>query len=225
MINLSPLIDKHFKNQELFDKLTSRSNGDQIYPTITVSRDPGSGGKAVAQKIAEILKIKCLDQELLDMVAKEAKSKRKLVKALDEKTQSEITSIVNNFLGLESLPSNTFIKSLATVCLSVAAHQPAVILGRGINFILPPSTNFRVRITAPRRVLVKYAMKYEGHSADKARQIIDKYMKLRREFVYKYFTKDITKSHYYDLVINTQYLTIDEAAHIAVCGFKQKFGL
>jgi cytidylate kinase len=225
MINLEPLINKHFQKTAFIAKLIKHVSSENIYPTITVSRDPGSGGKAIAHEVAKQLKVKCFDDELIDMVAKQAKSSRKLVEALDEKTQSSIESIVNGFLGFESLAENTFMKSFTTVVLSIAAHQPAVVLGRGMNFVLPPATNFRVRVTAPKKVLVKYAMQYEGHSVKKARMIIDKYMKLRREFVRKYFSKDLTKSHYYDLVINTEYLTIEDAASIVISGFKQKFGL
>ncbi len=225
MINLEPLINKHFKNIDFVRSFVEKSPVDQIYPTITVSRDPGSGGKAVALKIAERLHIKCFDDELIDMVAKKTKSKRQLVEALDEKSQSKVTSIVNSFLGLKSLPENTFIKSFATVVLSIAAHQPAVILGRGMNFVLPPATNLRIRVTAPRKVLIKYAMKYEGHDIKQARNIIDENMKERRDFVYKYFTKDLNKSHYYDVVINTEMLSIEDAAEIAISAFKNKFGI
>ncbi len=224
-MNFEPLITKNIQYTDFVNRLVKETSKDHIFPTITVSRDPGSGGKAIAHKLAQRLKIKCFDEELIDMVAKEARIKRKLVKALDEKTQSTVETIVNTFLGYETLPEHTFIKSFASVVLSIAGSQPAIILGRGMEFVLPQVTNFRVRITAPRRVLIKYAMQYEGHTAAKAREIIDKYIKLRHDFVYKYFNKDITKPHYYDLVINTEFLTIDDAVEIILAGFKQKFKL
>lgn len=224
MFNLEPLITRNIRHSNLMSRLV-KASPDEIYPTITVSRDPGSGGKAVAHQVAKELKIKCFDDELIDMVAKKTNFNRKLVKALDEKTQSTVKSIVRSLLGFDSLPEQTFIKRFATVVLSIAAKQPAVILGRGMNFVLPPTTNFRIRVSAPRRILVKYAMKYEGHSASKARAIIDKYMRLRHDFVYKYFSKDIHKSHYYDLVINTEHLSIEDAVDIIIAGFRRKFGL
>ena len=224
MFNLEPLITRNIRYSNLMNRLV-KASPDEIYPTITVSRDSGSGGKAVAKEVAKQLNIKCFDDELIDMVAKKTNINKRLVKALDEKTRSTVKVLIDSFLGLESLPEQTFIKRFATVVLSIAAKQPAVILGRGMNFVLPPTTNFRIRITAPRRVLVKYAMKYEGHSAAKARKIIDKYMKLRHDFVYKYFNKDIHKPHYYDLVINTEYLSIEDAVAVIIAGFKRKFGL
>lgn len=224
-INLESLIRKNIKQHEFRKRLVQDAYVEEIYPTITISRDPGSGGKAVAEKVAKLLKIKMFDNELIDMVAKETKSRRRLVKALDERSQSNVKSIVNSFLGLESLSSNTFIKSFATVVLSIASNQPAVILGRGMNFVLPTTTNLRVRITAPRKTLIKYAVKYEHRDINDAREVIDHYMKARRDFVHKYFSKDLRKSHYYDLVLNTECMSLDDVSKIIVFAFKQKFNI
>jgi len=67
-------------------------------------------------------------------------------------------------------------------------------------------------------------MQFEHKSRMQARQTIDKFMKSRSNFVYKYFTKDITKSHYYDLCLSTEFLSIDQATDICAAAFKTKFG-
>jgi len=37
---------------------------------ITISRENGSGGRYIGEKLAEALKIPCYDEKLMDMVAK-----------------------------------------------------------------------------------------------------------------------------------------------------------
>ena len=39
---------------------------------ITISRENGSGGRYIGEKLAEALKIPCYDEKLMDMVAKES---------------------------------------------------------------------------------------------------------------------------------------------------------
>jgi cytidylate kinase len=226
-INLEPIITKNLYQSQLYNRIATNTVFDKLYPTITVSRDPGSGGRDVAHVIAKELGIKCIDKnELAKKIALNSGVKLRLVeKALSDETSSSIESILNNILGLESLPEESFIKGLTSVVLDFASRQPAVILGSGINFILPIKSNFRVRVTAPRRVLVQFAMQHEHHDAARAREVIDAYIKARHDFVFKYFNKSIEKSHYYDVVVNTQNLTIDQAVNIILSGFKQKFNL
>jgi cytidylate kinase len=203
-------------------------NGEKpeyIYPTITVSRDPGSGGRDVAKRLAKELNMKYLDRNmLLKRIIKKAGLNQKLVeKALEEKTVSPWEVIVNSFLGIETMSDFKFIKTLTAVLLEAVAKEPVVVVGRGANFILPPMATLRLRVTAPRRVLIRYAMQYEKKSAPEARNTIDEFMKTRRDFVYKYFSRDITKAHYYDLCLSTEYLSIDQCVEIAKKAFKVKF--
>ena len=162
-------------------------------------------------------------KELTTLVALKAGIARSDIKQLmNEKIQDPIESMIDTILGLKRISDSTFIKNLIAVVFDLISKQPAVILGSGINFILPYQTNFRVRVTAPRKILIAYAIKYEGHDTKKAMQIIDKYMKIRKDFVSKFFSKNIAKAHYYDLVINTHFLTVEDAADIVVTAFRKK---
>lgn len=228
MINYQKIIERNFQHNDMLLRLIDKNKiPDEIYPSVTISRDPGSGGRDIAENIAKKLGIEYLDKEkLMKMIVKKAGLDRHLVDAaLKEEVLSPWESIVNSFLGIKKLDEYTFIRTLVEVLLEIVTRKPTVILGRGANFILPPEATLRIRITAPRRVLIRYAMQYEDKNRTTARQTIDRYMRSRRDYVYKYFSKDITKAHYYDLVLSTEYLSIQQATNIAVAAFKQKFGI
>ncbi|PIP53294.1 hypothetical protein COX08_01760 [Candidatus Beckwithbacteria bacterium CG23_combo_of_CG06-09_8_20_14_all_34_8] len=228
MLNYQKMIDQNFQYSEIMKQILDvKKLPVEIFPTITVSRDPGSGGRDIAEKVASKLGLEYLEKKkLMKMIVKKAGLDTHLVEeALREETLSPWESIINNFLGLKKLDEYTFIRTLIEVLLETAAKKPFVVLGRGANFILPPEATLRVRVTAPRRVLIKYAMQFENKNRMEARQTIDKYLKSRRDYVYKYFSKDIKKSHYYDLCLSTEFLSIDQATDIAVAAFKGKFDI
>jgi cytidylate kinase len=228
MVNYGKIIDRHYQYTEMMKRIINGGNlPGEIYPSVTVSRDPGSGGRDVAKNLAKKLGIKYLDKKrLMNRIVKKAGVSPKLVeKALNEETISGWQSIINSFLGIKSLNDMTFIRTLIEVLLEAVTKEPVVILGRGANFILPVEATLRVRITAPRRVLIKYAMQFENQDRMKARQEIDKYMKDRHDFVYKYFSRKVDKAHYYDLCLSTEFLSINQATEIAHKAFKQKFGI
>ena len=223
-MNFEPLITQNIKNSEFFRTINGDVILDKIYPTITLSRDPGSGGRDVAKLVAKKLGISLCDKkQLAKLVAVKTGVKTEdLKKIMDEQIQPPMESIIGNFLGLKKIPDQVFIKSLVAVAIEIAGQKPAVILGSGMNFVMPTITNLRVRVTAPKKILVKNAMAYENKSAAEARKTIDKYMKIRHDYVYKFFSKNINKAHYYDVVVNTAKISVDEAADLVVFAFRQK---
>lgn len=228
MINYHKIIDRNLQYSELMYQIMNQEKLPyEIYPSVTVSRDPGSGGKDVAKNLAERLGIEYMDKKkLMKKIVKKAGLDISLVdEALKEETLNPWESIINSFLGIKKLDEYTFIRTLIKVLLEEVSKRPIVVLGRGANFILPPEATLRIRVTAPRRVLIKYAMQFENKSRMTARQTIDKYLKSRRDFVYKYFSKDISKAHYYDLCLSTEFLSIEQATEISVAAFKTKFGI
>ena len=161
MVKWADLINKQIRSSQLRKKLAKVKSAYSLNPCITVSQEPCSRGRLISKKVSKSLKIEFYDKKLVDMIAKESKKKRELIDALDEKTQDTIGNIINSFLGLESLPEYSYIKSLSRVICGISASHPAVIVGRGANFILPKKTSLRVRVIAPFETRVKYATKDE----------------------------------------------------------------
>ena len=223
MVKWASLINKQIQSSRLKKKLAKVKSAYSLNPCIAVSREPCSRSRLITRKISKSLKIRFYDKELVDMIAKESKKRRELIDALDEKTQDTIGNIINSFLGLESLPEYSYIKNLSRVVCGISACHPAVIVGRGANFILPEKTVLRVRIIAPFEIRVEHAIKDEKINEKKAKKKLIKVHRQRKEFISKYFNKNISNANYYDLVLNTKYLAVNQTVEIIITAFKERF--
>lgn len=192
-------------------------------PIITVSRDPGSGGHPIAKAVAKQLRFEFFDEELIHEIARSAKARDEIIRDIDEKQRTLIDDFVHNSLNPEYVSERRYLKHLVKVVLAMAQRGRTVIVGRGSNFIVPSDKCFRVRITAPYRICVARAVKYENVPYQRAREIINKVSSEREVFVKQYFGKDITNPKHYDMTLNTAYMTIESAAAIIVQAFKRKF--
>ena len=123
----------------------------------------------------------------------------------------------------EYVSDETYIKNLCEVVLSVAHKGYCIILGRGSNFITSQYGGLHVRLVAPFLVRAGYTAQYEGRSIYEARERVKDFDRERKEFIKKHFDKDPSNANYYDLVINTTYYNMEQAANLIVAAFKQKF--
>lgn len=193
-------------------------------PFITVSRDPGSGGKPIAQAVAKKLNFEFYNKKLISEIAKSTKSRKEVISDIDERQRGLMDDLVHNVLNPEYVSERKYIKHLCKSILAVAQKGNVVILGRGSNFITPNAFGLHVRVTAPYRVCVARAVQYEKVPYQKAREIISEVTEERSAFVKQYFGKDIANPKYYDLTLNTTYMTIEDATDIIVRAFKRKLG-
>lgn len=194
-----------------------------LSPIVTISRDPGSGGKPIAQKVAERLGFVFYDENLVAEIAKSAKMRRSLLDQIDEKGRSLMTDFVHNMFNPDYVSDIDYLRHLCKVVLSISYKGKAVILGRGANFIAPAASALRVHITAPERVRLRRAVAYEGYSMEQAREINRTIENDRKEFVKQYFGERITNPAFYDLMLDTTYYNLDQATSVIVHAFKQKF--
>jgi cytidylate kinase len=104
-----------------------------------------------------------------------------------------------------------YLKHLMKMVGIIGRHGGAVLVGRGSNFILPPERRLRLRIIASRQVRIEnVAQEYQVSQKEAKRRIIQTESE-RRAFIRKYFNADIDDPSNYDLVINTDILTVDAA--------------
>ena len=187
--------------------------------TITISREPGSGGRVVAKKLAAKLDFKVFHQEVLLEIAKRADVSDKLLATLDEKGLTVLEDCISALVYDRHLWPDEYLKHLMKVIGAIGEHGRAIIVGRGANFAVPPQNRLRLRIIAPQNVrIAKVARDFDVTAEDAKRRII-RTESDRRAFIRKYFNADITDPINYDLVINTGALEIDkavEAVHAAL---------
>ncbi len=223
----STLVEKVMKRFELRENISQEEAfSPQLgftHPFITIAREPGSGGHPIGKAVAKRLGFQFVDDELIEEVAKSTKKRKDTLRDIDERGRSVIQDLVQGIINPEYVSDITFVTELTKVILSYAYKGNVVILGRGSNFITPFAQGLHVRITAPYSVRLQRAIDYEGHVVTKAKAVISKYQKDRKEFVSQYFRKDIEDADYYDLTLNTTYFTPDQSAEMIIQAFNEKF--
>ena len=202
---------------------------------ITISREHGSGGAEIGRRVAKILGYDYVDKELITEVARRANVPESEVEKLDEKGEDPIIYFLKE-LFVEDEPqtvseypneykdkereSNTFdrdkqLKLFQSVIESVWERGNAVIIGRKANVILAYKPNtLRVRVIAPLEKRLKRIMQLEQLSQDNALKLIRETDGHRERYAKQYYDVDWDDPGLYDIIINTEKLTDEGAAHL-----------
>ena len=185
-----------------------------IVPVVTVSREPGSGGRIVAQRLSASLGFEVFHQEVLHEMANRAEISKQLLATLDERGLSILEDWISSLVYDRHLWPDQYLQHLMHVIGTIGKHGRSVVVGRGANFILPPEQRFRVRITATRKLRIENVARNFNLSQDEAKRRVIKTESNRKAFIRKYFNADIADPANYDLVITTDTLTVDNAVDV-----------
>jgi len=192
-------------------------------PFITIAREPGSGGVPIAKAVAQKLGFTCVDEQLIDEVARSTKLRKELIRAVDEKSRTHVEDIIQSLLNPDYVDDIKYVTELSKVILTYAVKGNVVIVGRGANFLTPFGKGLHVNITAPYELRVKRAMDYEGFSRKMAEEVIAKVENERKDFVKQYFCRDPSKVNSYDMTLNTSLFTVEQARDLIIDAFGHKF--
>lgn len=225
-INYYPLVNRMVATLRIRERISARDVPEKHFfekPFITIAREPGSGGAPIAKKLAERLAFAFHDEEIVDLLARSTKKRKNIIKAIDEKGRTYVDDMIHLMLNPEYVDGSQYIKELTRVVLNFAHQGNCVILGRGANFMTPFARGLHVSIVAPYEVRVQRAMQYENYDEETAKKVLAKVEKQRKSFVKEYFKKEISSRNAYDITLNTNYYSIDEAVDIIMLAFRRKF--
>jgi len=191
-------------------------------PIITISREPGSGGSEIARRLSKALGMDLIGGQIIQHVADSAKMSRRVIESLDEKEVTLRDTLLMSLFG-ESRPwPAEYLKHLTRVIGTIGAFGNVIIVGRGANFILPQEKTFKVRIIAPLELRIKYFMDDSGYTRAEAEQYVVKTENNRKAFVRKYYNVDVADPQYYDIIINTEKISMAQATESIISAFNQR---
>ena len=200
---------------------TEEKKEEERISVVTFSREHGSGGDLLAERLAETLGYGLFHQEVLHNMAESARVSVQFVETLDEKGVSVLEEWISSLVDNRHLWPDQYLQHLMKIIGTIGKHGQAVIIGRGSNFVLPPDKRLSVRVIAPMEQRIRNVSKNLGITAEEAKQQITKTASARKGFIKKYFNADITDIFNYDLIINTENLSIDDAIN-AIKGILNK---
>ncbi len=207
--SVEQIIEDQMRKWQMAKKETSAQ--EKIRPVITVSRQPGSGGRILSQLLARRYGLDMFHQEVLHEMAASTKVSTAILETLDERGLSVLEDSIAAMVHERHLWPDRYMQHLMKVIGAIGKHGNAVIVGRGANFILPPQGRLRIRVTAPMEIrIARVANNYDVSREDARRRIV-RTESNRQAFIRKYFNADIADPKNYDLIINTEMLSIDTA--------------
>lgn len=199
---------------------------------ITISRQYGSGGHIIGERLANSLGIKCYDEELLTRVAKESGFCEEIIEKQDERPTNSF--LYNLVMDTYSFGYNTssyvdmpisqkiFLAQFDTI-KKIASEGPCVIVGRCADYALADRDNvLNIFIYADLDTRIKRVMDRNNTSEKEARDLCIKADKQRQSYYNYYSTKKWGRADTYDLCINSTKLGLDGCVLI-IKDFIEKF--
>jgi CMP/dCMP kinase len=176
---------------------------------VTISRDYGSAGTEIAQKLAERLNVSYYDKQILDAIIEAAHENRAIMERLDELVSSTRDEVMQVIITGKS-PTDEYRRHLINVILSIA-RKSGVIVGRGGHIILGRHHVFRVRVVASPDTCAMRIAKRENIVLAQAAHWVKRANDARAEFCKKVFNRSINDPTTFDLVINTGHIDAEAA--------------
>ena len=183
--------------------------------TITIEREYGAGGGAIAHQLADRLGWKLWDQALAGEIARLARVDPAAVDQFDERCDSLLYRLMKVFMrgsfeqslavtGLDQFDADTMVAFMQRVIESAASQGNCVIVGRGAPYFLRDRPDaFHVFIYAPLEEKIRRLCESGKREAD-AREQIATIDRERVAFIQKYFGKEWPVRHLYHLMINSK---------------------
>ncbi len=182
-------------------------------PVVTVSREFGARGAAVAKLVADRLQFSFWNRELLDAIAAHAHVEPSAMARFDEHHPSALVETMSGLIpGPARVSQLDYARELTIVVREIVARGGAVLVGRGLNFMVDRSRALRVRVVCALQQRVEELAMRERISVENARAAIAEADRDRRAFVRDLYGKDIDDPAGYDLWVNTGTLSLAAAA-------------
>ena len=197
--------------------------GATFQPILTVSRQRGSGGTLLAQRLAERFGHTLLHRDVIDRICESSGYQRRIVESLDGHARSQLQLWVESVLQGTYVDASDYLKALLEVIYSISQLGGVVVVGRGANFILGHERGFHLRVVAPLEVRVRNLVVREGLAERDALREIEKRDHERTEWVRKACRRSIDDPLGYDLVINQLSVSMEAATTLVAAAAQEKF--
>jgi hypothetical protein len=194
-------------------------------PCLLVSRERGSGGGRVAHLVGERLGWHVFDREIVDEIAQLAHVRQQLMESVDPETRANWEDAWRPELQPEDIGCEQFLRCLRQVVLTLGHHGDVVILGRGAQYLLPTQCALRVRVEAPFELRVRRVAESRKVPLPDAQAHVQEFDASRTDFIKKCFQRDPNSALNYDLIANTEDITVEAAADIVLLALRAKLGV
>lgn len=200
-----------------------KKNQPEPKPFVTLSREAGAGAVTVSGLLVRILNAdksaeRCpwavFDREIAEQVIQERHLPGATLKFMGENAGSEIRDLIEEIFKLHP-PTVSLVRQISETIAQIARLGHAVIIGRGGSVLTRRRPEgVHVRLIAPREKRIAFVAKVKSLSLAEAASWVDREDSGRREYLKKYFNRNVEETLLYDLVINTERVSHEAAAEM-----------
>ena len=209
---------------------------------ITISRQLGSGGALIGQKLAEKMGMLYLDQKIVSEVAAKTGVPTGNIEWRDERIISEWWSLINMLASAQpkvdsplfepampnvpiTLSTKEIFDAESEIIRRVAKEKTAVIIGRCGSFILRNHPkHVSIFLHADKEFRKQNIQEYYDVSAKDAAKLIESTDKSRSRYIHEFTGCDMNDARQYHLSIDTGVLGADEAVNLISGYIYARFG-
>jgi CMP/dCMP kinase len=207
---------------------------------ITISRQYGAGGSQVAQRVAERLGWRVVDNELIERVAAEAGLAPEDVARREERVPGFVQRLAQALVAgtpeagpgpaiavpLSSLAEPDLVRVTERVVAQVAAEGKVVLVGRAATAVLATEREaLHVRVVASRAYRIRVAAERLAVSEEEAARITDDTDRNRARYHKEFYKREWTDPVGYHMTLNTETLGLDGAAEVIAAAARGKWEL
>ncbi|MFI5371215.1 MAG: AAA family ATPase [Candidatus Eisenbacteria bacterium] len=226
--SIDAMIDRQLRRWEIerysgMKRGTAHPSIPVLGPLITVSRQHGSIGTAVAARLAEHFRYTLLHRDTIDRMCESTGYARRLLQALDDHARSQLTTWVESMMAGTYVDAGDYLRALLGTIFSIAQLGGVVVVGRGANFIVGPDRGFHLRVVASRDTRIRAIVERKGIPEKDAAREVDTRDRERADFVRRMFGRSVDDPLAYDLVLNADDLPADAVDDWLAAAARRKF--
>lgn len=184
-----------------------------MFRVITLEREYGCGGGAIAAELAQHLGWTLWDKRLTEEIARLAHVEPSAVKRCDERMDSRLYRLAKTFwrgshepasqVAGQVFDTDRMMSMMEQITARIAKEGNSIVVGRGAPFFLRDHPDaFHVFLYARRAEKVRRLIE-EGLSADDADEMVDSVDRERVAYVKHYFNSNWPTRSLYHIMINT----------------------
>jgi len=184
-----------------------------MFRLITIEREYGCGGGAIAAELAERLGWTLWDHLLTEEIARLANVDHSAVRRCDERMDSRFYRLAKTFwrgsyersspLSAQTFDTDCMMSMMEQITANIAQEGNAVVVGRGAPYFLREQPDaFHIFLYAPRAEKIRRLLQ-DGAAESEANDLVDTVDRERIAFVKHYFDADWPTRSLYHVMINT----------------------
>ena len=187
---------------------------------ITIAREYGSGGRLIAQKVAEKLELVYYDNEIIDLAARELGFDIDTIRKASEQKSSSFMYTMSQTSFTLPLNDQVF-TTQSKIIRHLATYDSCVIVNGVADYVLEDFDNvLKVFIHAPLESRIERVKNDYKEGLDDVKKHVMSKDKKRSNYYNYYTTKKWGQLKNFDLTINSD-LGIEEAADMIVAAFEK----